>query len=128
MDWTAIIVSLIGVFLGGSGLSATILSIVLKRKYEKEDRTDKIMKSLEELQKKSNMRDIEISKLQISNLIEHSPKDHRAIQDEMDRYFLILHGDSWVFDKVSKWAGQESVNIDYIRIAHEQNLKKKGER
>lgn len=117
MDWTAIILALIG---GG------VVTKLLDRIFKKKDDKDEILVAIKELQKKSDKRDIEVSKILLTILLEHNPKDHKSILDEALRYFGVLGGDSWMWDKLSDWAKIEDVDISYLKSFHEQNMKKKA--
>ncbi len=127
MEPNLIVTLVVGLF--GSGFTATLLSTVLKRKFEKEDRNDEILAEI----KKLNKKDVEmeacyreclkgISKVTLAVLIEHNPKDHKSILDEAVYYFGELGGDSWAYDKVSAWAESEGINIDYIKSLHARNI------
>ena len=117
----ASLVTLIVGLLGG-GTLATLVQFFVKRKDEKENSNDEIKADIKWLKERALQRDIAISQLKILNLIQHSPKDHKAIMMELENYFGVLHGNSWVYDVASKWARDERVNIKYIKVMHENNL------
>ena len=132
MDWTAVLVCVLSGVLGGGGVVATILVTKMKRKYEKEDKNDQILAEIKKLHIRDEEMDarhrecmLGISKVTLAVLIEHNPKDHKSILDEAVYYFGELGGDSWAYDKVSRWAEQEDVNIDYIDNLHERNITRK---
>lgn len=118
----ASLVTLIVGLLGG-GTAATLVQFFVKRKDTKNDELATIKKDIEWIKMKSGQRDVNISQLKILNLIQHNPKDHKAIMMECDNYFLVLKADSWVLDLVGDWATTEGVNIDHLKIAHANNAK-----
>lgn len=118
-----LIVTLIVGLLGG-GTLATLVQFFVKRKDSKNDDRNEIKADIKWLREKSSQRDIEVSQLKILNLIQHSPKDHKAITMELDNYFLVLRADSWLWDYTCDWAKSEGVDISYLRQIHEENIKR----
>lgn len=107
----------IGVIAGGSLYG--FLQFLITRHDKKDDNTV----LLNELLKKSEKRDLEISKILLTILLEHNPQDHKAILDEGTRYFTVLGGNSWMWDKFADWAEKEKVDVSYIKTYHDNNKK-----
>lgn len=107
------ILSIILACLGSTGLF-TFITFLINRKDKKCDDLSDIRSDLCELKAKSGKRDIEISKLLLSNLIQHNPNEHQPILYEARHYFVELGADSWMYDKISKWAEKENVDISWI--------------
>ena len=118
LNLTSIIVALVG-----GGTIGVIFKAVYDRICKKNDDRDEIKRDIKYLMQKSAERDIYVSQLKILNLIQHCPKDHKAIMMECEYYFRVLKADSWVFDMVSDWAKDEDVDIEYLKVIHDNNLK-----
>ena len=121
METSLLITLLVGLF--GGGTAGVVFRSIYDRKCKKQDDRDEIKEYIKWLKEKSRQRDIEVSQLKILNLIQHCPKDHKAITMELDHYFLVLKADSWVFNYAQVWAKKEDVDIDYLRIAHDKNIR-----
>ena len=122
MEASLLITLLVGLF--GGGTAGVVFRSIYDHKCKKQDDRDELKADIKWLKNKSNQRDIEVAQLKILNLIQHSPKDHKAITMELDRYFLVLRADSWVWDSACEWAKGEGVDISYLSQIHEENIKR----
>lgn len=122
METSLLITLLVGLF--GGGTAGVVFRSIYDRKCKKQDDRDEIKEYIKWLKEKSRQRDIEVSQLKILNLIQHCPKDHKAITMELDHYFLVLKADSWVFNYAQVWAKEEGVDISYLSQIHEENVKR----
>lgn len=77
------------------------------------------VKSLQEDLAENNL---ETSRVDLYQAMEHTPHEHKAIFDLAWRYFVDLGGDSYMSGEFKKWAEQENVDISAI-IERAKHLK-----
>lgn len=106
-----------------SGGAMGLIEFLIRRKDDTRRERNEILKDMKWLKEQSLKQEIATSQLKILNLIQHSPKDHKAIMSEADHYFCDLHADSWVFSMVSEWARKEGMDITRIATQHDKNVK-----
>lgn len=58
--------------------------------------------------------DLETARVDLMQAIHHAPHEHQAILSLGERYFLELHGDTWMSGVFREWAKIEGVDIGYI--------------
>lgn len=121
MDWLLPLV----IAVVSSGALGSVFTTVYHRKCDKNDKKDKVLQDLSWLKEKSRQRDIEVAKLNIKDLLYHSPHERQAIISELEHYILDLKADSYIFGLADGWRKKEGVNIDYLRNAHLENSKEK---
>ena len=122
METSLLITLLVGLF--GGGTAGVVFRSIYDHKCKEQDDRDELKADIKWLKNKSTKRDIEVAQLKILNLIQHCPKDHKAITMELDHYFLVLKEDSWVFNYARAWANDEGVDISYLSQIHEENVKR----
>lgn len=71
-------------------------------------------KKLDALKVQVDANTLMTSRVDLSNAIKESPKEHQAILHLAECYFLGLRGNSYLFYKFKQWAEQEQVDIGYI--------------
>lgn len=113
---TAIIVALIGALLGGSGITATILTLCLKRKFEKEDRQDEIKATIQAIRDELNAIKEEIlesqrdrKRQQLLTLMYHDPTNIDTIMAVAKVYFKKLDGNWYMDSQFSQWMKEQGV-------------------
>lgn len=122
MDIT-IITLLAGLFTGG-GIYGFV-RFLIERHDTKKGKRDQYTVKLDELLKVAQESKVNHSQTHLVILMNHYPKEHKAILAECTKYFGELHADSWVFGLVQKWAAEEGVPIKHLELLHERNLKER---
>lgn len=113
---TTIIIALIGALLGGSGITATVLTLCLKRKFEKEDRQDEIRATIQAIREELNTIKEEIlesqrdrKRQQLLTLMYHDPTNIDTIMVVAKVYFKKLDGNWYMDSQFSRWMKEQGV-------------------
>lgn len=111
-----------------SSVVVALVNLLVPRFFKKSDDRDKTAKEIKKM--RAQLDDISYdSKLNDAQthllmLINHYPTEKRAIMMEAEKYFVELEGDSWVYNILKDWSDNNDVDISYITINHEKNLKR----
>ncbi len=89
MDWSIIVVAGVTALFGGGGLLAIVKFLKDNSKYKE---------LISELAK-------DVKRLEIQNLINHTPKNKKAIYEAYDKY-RDMGGNSYICDCVEDWENQ----------------------
>lgn len=109
--------------IGSSGFFA-FLQYLISRKDNKSTNLKEIETSLAHCATRIEKNELADAQTHILILINHYPTEHTAIKAELEYYFGVLHGDSWVWEIANKWADREGVDISYLEQVHIMNVQK----
>lgn len=120
------VVYLIVYGLFSSGVIAGLVSLATKRFIKKHDDKDTLKKDVAQLKKDVSDLRVALARKQLADLIRNYPNEIKIIIDQAEYYFLQLHGNSWAWVLLSKWAEENNVDIEYLRPSNitNNNLKK----
>lgn len=110
MEWWQILVSILGAV---AGLSTLIIFFVNRhdsKKFFTEDEKNEILVAV----RKIPTIELDTMRLQILNLIQHSPNNHDTILNLARQYFKKLHGNSYMIAIVCEWGKQEGIDAKVI--------------
>ena len=110
MEWWQILVSILGAI---AGLSTLIIFFVNRhdsKKFFTEDEKNEILVAV----RKIPTIELDTMRLQILNLIQHSPNNHDTILNLARQYFKKLHGNSYMIAIVCEWGKQEGIDAKVI--------------
>ena len=110
MEWWQILVSILGAV---AGLSTLIIFFVNRhdnRKFFTEEEKKEILVAV----RKIPTIELDTMRLQILNLIQHSPSNHDTILNLCRQYFKNLHGNSYMIAIVCNWGKQEGIDQQVI--------------
>ena len=110
MEWWQILVSILGAV---AGLSTLIIFFVNRhdsKKFFTEDEKKEILVAV----RKIPTIELDTMRLQIQNLIQHSPNNHDTILNLARQYFKKLHGNSYMIAIVCEWGKQEGIDAKVI--------------
>ena len=108
MDWVAIVVSLSGAVAGLSGIITFFVNRHDNKKKNSftEEEKNEILNGV----RKINTIEVDTCRLQLLNLIQHSPKNTDAIFYQARHYFKELKGNSYMKSVVFDWAKAQGIN------------------
>ena len=108
MDWVAMFVSIAGAVAGLTGL----ITFFVNRHDNKQKNTFTEEEKAEILNgvRKINTIEIDTCRLQLLNLIQHSPTNKDAILYQANHYFKELHGNSYMKSVVCDWAKAQKID------------------
>lgn len=121
----ASLVTLIVGLLGGGSI-ATLVQFFCKRHDAKEEAENKQIKALNQLLAQAQKSELNDAQTHLIILINHYPREHKAILAEAEYYLGTLKGDSWVWGILARWAKDERVSISHLKTIHENNLKERN--
>lgn len=110
MEWWQILVAILGAV---AGLSTLIIFFVNRhdsKKFFTEDEKKEILVAV----RKIPTIELDTMRLQILNLIQHSPNNHDTILNLCRQYFKKLHGNSYMIAIVCEWGKQEGIDQQVI--------------
>lgn len=98
-DWVLVTIFIVATCLSSTGLFS-LIQFLLSRK-------SSVKKDIDELK-------IAVSRIQLINLMQNSPKNKDAILKEAEHYFVKLSGDGYMHDVFHEWAKSQNVDIGWF--------------
>lgn len=113
MDWVAMFVSIAGAIAGLTGL---ITFFVNRHDQQKENNfTNEEKKEVLNAVRKISTIELDTCRLQLLNLIQHSPNNKDTILYQAKHYFKDLNGNSYMKSLVCDWAKTQEIDDKIIQ-------------